>query len=89
MKLTSKHCVSCGSKGTKKYPLERHHIFPKCHYGAGSVKTVLCAKCHDQLEDLIEKHEGTELDGRRHKRDRKFYTNCLYKFLEANKCKLQ
>lgn len=41
-------CRFCGSKGSKKNPLQIHHIIPKSKGGANTLKNcmLICSNCH-------------------------------------------
>lgn len=46
-------CRFCGSKGSKKNPLQVHHIIPKSEGGANSLKNcmLLCQNCHTLIHN--------------------------------------
>jgi len=79
--MEKKICRYCNGKKR----LEKHHIFPKCHFGArGNNSTIwVCRSCHIDLEHFIMKHEGVihffHHDERR-RRTRMFYLWCVLKF---------
>lgn len=75
-----KQCAKCK---TRSSTLQKHHVFPKVHYGNKSnnpTRVYFCEKCHKKLEHIIQFNEGVE-DGKRIKRDKQFYLDCLVFFL--------
>lgn len=72
-----KICAKCGCT----HRLERHHLFPKVHYGQ-SIRVILCHKHHRELEYFIQKDEGFK-NSRRVKRDKQFYLDKLIYFLQG------
>jgi len=78
-----RYCVICNK------PAERHHVFPRTHFwGKKGEPThpsdkVVVNLCHDHhlgVENMICANEGTR-NGKRVKRSRQFYLNCLVAYL--------
>lgn len=76
-KKQEKFCKLCGISSYKEQ-IERHHLFPKCHFGQG-VRILLCQKHHRELETLIRLDEGTR-NGQRLERSRQFYLDITLDF---------
>ena len=68
-------CRKCG--GVKA--LERHHMFPKVHFGQG-VRISLCAQCHKTLEFILQTLEGRR-GGQRLERPKQFYIDVTIDYL--------
>ena len=71
-------CLKCGEKVISK--LTRHHVYPYCHYGNGK-KVILCRECHQELEKIILKLEGSGHKARRVKKEEWFYLEVLNYYL--------
>jgi arsenate reductase-like glutaredoxin family protein len=75
-----KHCAKC--KKTES-TLQKHHVFPRIHFGNGSknpTRVYFCEVCHRKLEHIIQSAEGCE-NNKRKKRSKQFYLDWLVFFL--------
>ena len=68
-------CSKCG----KVTPLQKHHFYPKCHYGTGenNKNTMgLCHECHFKIDYIIlavESYMGDVEFGKRARLSRRCY----------------
>ena len=71
-------CSSCGSK----QKIEKHHVFPKCHFGHrnNNMTIPICRECHIELERFILEAEGSTHHSERVRRDKSFYVWCVLNF---------
>ena len=68
--------------------LEKHHLFPKCHFGKYGKLIDLCTKCHKEYEiEYMQPMEGLDEKRRRYKRPRSWYRDNFEQFLEYFKNK--
>ena len=53
-------CRFCGSKGSKKNPLQVHHIIPKSKGGSNTLKNcmLVCQNCHALIHGRKKLYKG-------------------------------
>ena len=68
-------CRKCGANRC----IQRHHVFPRVHYGQ-SVRVLLCQDCHRCIEERYTFFEGV-VDGRRKKLSKQEYLDIMLDFL--------
>jgi hypothetical protein len=80
-------CAKCQATES----LERHHVYPRCHFGSdkrNNVRLVLCSDCHFKIERIIEAVEmyvGDVPLGTRHKLTTACYQRIHRRFLKTSK----
>lgn len=74
---TGENKMRCAKCGTDK-KLQRHHIFPRRHYGVRGLRIYLCQTHHREIEAIIFQHEGKE----RKKLERWVYQKMLANYLQ-------